>query len=611
MDHTHDSHTITGNQISVTDTSHSFVPIVYDDDQVVTQYENCMSHNDMPHVPNVISNHGNRITDPMNNTTCSATNVSSNSLEVNSSTLFDNVNTQSDIEISSISPVHSPHLPHPIVDTNTLNYRNLCNKGKANHTSFPIVSQQRVFNHTRRYKKSRYTNKRRRLHKNNATADSTSHSQLLSNSSANVTPLQLEVNDLSSSSSNNEQMFSHIGLVSSSTPRTAVERLNTPLRDTISVNVTDSTHTDTHESIGSPDNASDYIINLSSLNLSASETRLLNKGLGYCPTPRSINTLELNQDLESFCRRMRLKEFFFDKQQDTYAAYPINPFKPKSTWNPPKRNHHLEIFLEKVCSNIKQIDLNRHVDNLSANERHALRDLRNNPNIVIKPADKGSAVVVLDRAAYVQEGLRQLNNRNAYQPIKSDPTPKHTKTIQNTLSKLDIDDQTREVISPDLKTVKCPQFYMLTKVHKLGNPGRPIVSGCACPTAHISRFVDFHLRPLVTNLPSFIQDTTHFIKHIQSLNAQAPFPPNTLVVSADVTALYTNINHNEGLQACKEYLNTRDHKSPPTDHLTRLLDLVLSLNAFNFNGSFYKQILGIRMGTCARPFHGKPLHGIT
>ena len=112
------------------------------------------------------------------------------------------------------------------------------------------------------------------------------------------------------------------------------------------------------------------------LNLSTSETSLLNKGLGYCPTPRSINVFELNQDLESFCRRMRLKEFFFDKQQDTDGAYSTNPFKPKSSWNPPKRNHHLEIFLDKVCSDIKQIELKRHVDNLSANERHALRALR-------------------------------------------------------------------------------------------------------------------------------------------------------------------------------------------------------------------------------------------
>ena len=40
---------------------------------------------------------------------------------------------------------------------------------------------------------------------------------------------------------------------------------------------------------------------------------------------------------------MRLKKFFFDKQQDTDAAYPMNPFKPKSTWNPPKRNHHLDL----------------------------------------------------------------------------------------------------------------------------------------------------------------------------------------------------------------------------------------------------------------------------
>ncbi|XP_072041052.1 uncharacterized protein [Amphiura filiformis] len=142
---------------------------------------------------------------------------------------------------------------------------------------------------------------------------------------------------------------------------------------------------------------------------------------------------------------------------------------------------------------------------------------------------------------------------------------------------------------------------MLPKVHKANNPGRPIVSGCSCPTKQISRFVDYHLRPLVESLPSYIQDTTDFIKHINTLNENAPLPDNTLLVSADVTALYTNINHNEALRACQQYLGTRPNKSPPTVDLIRLLELVMTLNSFEFNSQFYNQILGIRMGTCVAP----------
>jgi hypothetical protein len=42
----------------------------------------------------------------------------------------------------------------------------------------------------------------------------------------------------------------------------------------------------------------------------------------------------------------------------------------------------------------------------------------------------------------------------------------------------------------------CPaRFYLLPKVHKPGNPGRPIISSNNAPTEKISQFVDYHLRP--------------------------------------------------------------------------------------------------------------------
>jgi hypothetical protein len=42
-------------------------------------------------------------------------------------------------------------------------------------------------------------------------------------------------------------------------------------------------------------------------------------------------------------------------------------------------------------------------------ERSALRDIQQRNNIVIKPADKGSAVVVTDKTSYLLEAERQLS----------------------------------------------------------------------------------------------------------------------------------------------------------------------------------------------------------
>ena len=143
-------------------------------------------------------------------------------------------------------------------------------------------------------------------------------------------------------------------------------------------------------------------------------------------------------------------------------------------------------------------------------------------------------------------------------------------------------------------------MYFLPKIHKDNNPGRPIVSGCACPTVEISRFLDIHLRPLVETLPSYIQDTTHFLSHIQEINNQySPLSPRAILVSADVCSLYSNIPHSEGIRATQQALETRPNPHPPTEQLVRLLELILNLNYFSIPGQ--------NIQTSSRDGHGDPM----
>lgn len=55
--------------------------------------------------------------------------------------------------------------------------------------------------------------------------------------------------------------------------------------------------------------------------------------------------------------------------------------------------------------------------NLSPEEIEALGELSRRQDIVIKPADKGSAVVIMDKTQYVQEGLRQLGDEAFYSKV--------------------------------------------------------------------------------------------------------------------------------------------------------------------------------------------------
>ena len=52
--------------------------------------------------------------------------------------------------------------------------------------------------------------------------------------------------------------------------------------------------------------------------------------------------------------------------------------------------------------------------NLSKDEWKGLLELKKNPNIIIKKADKGIAVVIMDTVDYLKEGYRQLSDPNFY-----------------------------------------------------------------------------------------------------------------------------------------------------------------------------------------------------
>ena len=157
------------------------------------------------------------------------------------------------------------------------------------------------------------------------------------------------------------------------------------------------------------------------------------------------------------------------------------------------------------------------------------------------------------------------------------------------------DDNKRFLIQSDPKPGR---FYILPKIHKTG----------------ISQFVhvDHHLKPLVHTTHSFIKDTTHFLNKLEhlfffkkkkKLEHLWQLPENAFLVTLDVSSLYTNIPHNEGIDACRYFLNTRDRNasSISTETLCNLIRMILTMNNFCFNGKHYLQTHGTAMGTRMAP----------
>ena len=169
------------------------------------------------------------------------------------------------------------------------------------------------------------------------------------------------------------------------------------------------------------------IVNFSKYILTKSETNVLSKGLGFCPTPGAPDIGNIIQDLDVFKTKTRLNLFFQGSNEDpehknTQSGVPSEhkSLKLKSTFNPVG-----PFQLETMFYSIEQ-DLHRskyrqpRKKNLTKEEYQSIKSLRNHPDIIIKPADKGSAIVILDKHNYIAEGERQLQNEQFYEENNTD-----------------------------------------------------------------------------------------------------------------------------------------------------------------------------------------------
>ena len=106
--------------------------------------------------------------------------------------------------------------------------------------------------------------------------------------------------------------------------------------------------------------------------------------------------------------------------------------------------------------------------------------------------------------------------------------------------------------------------------------------------------MDSLLQPISRQRKSYLKDTTDFINFIEETKVSE----NTILVSMDVTSLYTNIPQEEGITTvCNAYETFHNNNPPiPSRYLRDMLRLILKENSFQFSGENYLQIHGTAMG---------------
>ena len=342
------------------------------------------------------------------------------------------------------------------------------------------------------------------------------------------------------------------------------------------------------------------MINLSKVKLGQQETELLDKGLNFIPTPKRITKIPILEAATKFGRRLKLAYHFRNS-----SNYTRQKFLPQSNWTPNDKDMPLEVLetIEKINADLSKLKIPNHHSNLTDREIEAIENIKENKDIIIKPADKGSATVIMDKEKYINEGHRQLSDERYYKklenPIFSETSLKVTEILQDLQEAHFISEKQFQYLKPP-EEPRPRQLYMLPKIHKPLEkwpvlnmpPGRPIISDCSSESYKVAEYIDHFLQPLATKHESYLKDTSDFLNKLKRVKINE----NSLIVTMDVESMYTNIDHDSGLAAVKKAFQNNPDPRRPDQEILDLLELSLKNNDFQFNGETFLQIKGTAMG---------------
>ena len=362
--------------------------------------------------------------------------------------------------------------------------------------------------------------------------------------------------------------------------------------------------------------------NLSSVSLTNTQLRVLSYGLNFVPSQPPLNVPKqqqfLQQSLQQFQRHINLHYYFssFILQQsptnkNQQKTNNLSSLKlPNLLFNPTSLPSHLSQPLQQHLDSLYASTLHGVVSpsfkyNLSWEEKSALNELYFNKNIIIKEADKNLGPTVLDRSWYHKEAMRQLSDRSVYVPVAQVPFGAIHEELKSTLDNAyHLDRSEKEYLLHPFACVDgnkkpdVPAFYLCPKIHKQPLKGRPIVANHSWCLKNVATYLDRQLQPVVKRLPHLLSNTIPLLNTLSTTK----LPSDCLLITADVTSLYTNIPHTDGINAVRDTLNLFGGLPPhQVSLLVDLLALVLDHNYLDFNKQVYHQVSGTAMGSQMAP----------
>ena len=112
------------------------------------------------------------------------------------------------------------------------------------------------------------------------------------------------------------------------------------------------------------------------------------------------------------------------------------------------------------------------IPNTTKEEFKAIKELRVDQSRIVLTADKGVAMVIMDKQQYMDKATALLQDTNTYRTIPKDPTNKLKNKLIGILRDIKqtggLKDTTYHKAYPT--SAVPPKFYGLPKIHKVGTP---------------------------------------------------------------------------------------------------------------------------------------------
>ena len=171
--------------------------------------------------------------------------------------------------------------------------------------------------------------------------------------------------------------------------------------------------------------------------------------------------------------------------------------------------------------------------------------------------DKCRSTAILNLEDSSKKCMDHINN-SPYQLLKIDPTPKvKTKPLKKVKVLQDnefidnkLDYYLKSTDSP------APRFYDQAKIHKPGDPICPVVSYSDSPLYNLNKYIANILKAKdeIKDESNNIKNSTTFSNYIRNVAIE----DDEIIISFDVTSLYTNIPIIDTLNIIKDYVNNDD-----------------------------------------------------